>query len=791
MEGATTVTIGGAPATSVVVTSSTSLIAVTPPGTVGLAEVVAITDAGSGTMAGGFTYLPLVAPLITASPMSIRRAVGRAVCFEAAAEGMPVPTVQWQVKLAGSSTWTDIPGAITASYTFAAAAGESVRQYRAVFTNVAGSAATNPATLTVVAPGIAGDINGDGSPDLLWTNLVNGATAVWHIAGAVRTGIGELPAEPDTAWRLVGSADFDGDGLADLLWHNISTGASRVWLMDGETQVGTASLEDEPDLDWALVGSSDFNLDWIPDLLWRNVATGENRVRYLDTSLSRTGVAALEPMADLNWTFVAARSAGNGTTDLYWRNGATGANRMTCLYGVELFGYSTLPAEPDPTWAIIGVADFNADRWTEVMWRNVTIGSTRLWRVTWPTPIVSNGPGPLTDFAWSSPGAGLVTPAEPSALTASSTDSSILLSWAPPTAGAAPTGYVIDAGSGPGLSDLGSFPTGSTATSIAALGIPPRLYWVRVRATNGAGSSGPSNEALLVVGPAPPPAPGAPTGLTGWATGSSLTLSWTPAGEGGTVVSYVIEAGSMPGLADLASHSTGSPATSFSVTGVPDGLYYLRIRAANASGLSAPSNEFPLRVGTPPALPPGIPGGLTASVDGAVVTLTWKAPATGSAPTTYRIEVGYAPGLTNFATISTGNTATAYTAGGVYRGTYYVRVRAANDAGVSMPSNEAVVIVGCTATPAAPANFRVTSNSGGIVAFAWDPPPGPINNAPTSYTLSAGLSPGSWYLGSIVLGPQTTYIVSGVPAGTYYARVLARNQCGSSPVSNEVVVIVR
>jgi predicted phage tail protein len=52
----------------------------------------------------------------------------------------------------------------------------------------------------------------------------------------------------------------------------------------------------------------------------------------------------------------------------------------------------------------------------------------------------------------------------------------------------------------------------------------------------------------------------------------------------------VLEAGSATGLSNLASVAIG-PATTFSTSGVPAGSYFVRVRAVNAAGSSAVSNE--------------------------------------------------------------------------------------------------------------------------------------------------------------------------------------------------------
>src|SRR5262249_48862284 len=132
--------------------------------------------------------------------------------------------------------------------------------------------------------------------------------------------------------------------------------------------------------------------------------------------------------------------------------------------------------------------------------------------------------------------------------------------------------------------------------------------------------------------------------------------------------------------------------TSYSAGGVGDGTYYIRVRAANAAGVSPASNESTLIVGGGVcAGAPGAPGGFTASASGSAVALRWNA-ATGN-PTSYVVEAGSAPGWSNLANSDLGSTAASYVASGVGHGTYYVRLRARNGCGTGPASNEVVLVV--------------------------------------------------------------------------------------------------
>ena len=170
-----------------------------------------------------------------------------------------------------------------------------------------------------------------------------------------------------------------------------------------------------------------------------------------------------------------------------------------------------------------------------------------------------------------------------------------------------------------------------------------------------------------------------------------MNLSWRPGGGGSPKV-YILEAGSRSGAADL----VVAPMTSTSTLApdVPDGVYFVRVKASNDTGSSGPSNEVQVRVNCRPAPPTG----LVANVSGNNVGLAWNASAGAKS---YVLEVGLASGAANLGTTPVNGTTTAAT--NVANGTYYVRVKATNRCVTSGPSNEAIAVVGVAApTPIAP-----------------------------------------------------------------------------------------
>jgi predicted phage tail protein len=188
---------------------------------------------------------------------------------------------------------------------------------------------------------------------------------------------------------------------------------------------------------------------------------------------------------------------------------------------------------------------------------------------------------------------------------------------------------------------------------------------------------------ILKIVPSTAEAPAPPVSTTSEVSGSTVRISWQNGATGGSPTSFVLEAGSQPGAANLL--VTSAPFSPLVVEGVPNGLYYVRVRAVNALGVSQPSNEVEVLVGC--IAPPAAPTAPVATVSGNTVSLQWTAAAQAAS---YIVEAGSAPGLADFAAIPSTTTSLG---GAVPSGTYYVRVRGVNQCGTGTASEEIVVTV--------------------------------------------------------------------------------------------------
>ena len=140
---------------------------------------------------------------------------------------------------------------------------------------------------------------------------------------------------------------------------------------------------------------------------------------------------------------------------------------------------------------------------------------------------------------------------------------------------------------------------------------------------------------------------------------------WNAPASGDAVLSYVLEAGSVSGATDLANVVTNNTATTFFASGGV-GSYFVRVRARNAARVSASSNEVVVVVGSIGCTgAPAAVSGLSGTLNSGTLALVWSQPGGGCAATSYILQAGSAPGLSNLANFNTGNAATTYVASGV------------------------------------------------------------------------------------------------------------------------------
>jgi hypothetical protein len=199
------------------------------------------------------------------------------------------------------------------------------------------------------------DFDADGQNDLLLRNYGNGNNALWLMNGTSIKSIVNLPWLPTAPdFRFEGTGDMNGDGSPDILIRNYTNGNNAVWLMNGTSFAGVANLPALPDTNYRMAGGGDFNGDGHPDVVWRNQVTGSNAV-WLMNGTSFVTIANLPALPNTAYRFNAiADYDGDGKPDIVLRNYTTGANAIWLLDGVGLKSIANLPQLSNTAYEIMG-----------------------------------------------------------------------------------------------------------------------------------------------------------------------------------------------------------------------------------------------------------------------------------------------------------------------------------------------------------------------------------------------------------------------------------------------------
>ena len=282
------------------------------------------------------------------------------------------------------------------------------------------------------AQGTFVDLNGDGYPDLLYQNDMNGSVAYRLMKGLqplnnklYHLSSWRKPVGWPTSWRLAGAADLNGDGYPDLLFQNDADGSVAYRLMKGLEPLGTSYITYLPGegpsaglSNWRLVGAADLNGDGYPDLLFQNDADGSVAYRLMK-GLEPLGTSYITylpgegPSAGLsNWRLAGAADLnGDGHPDLLFQNIGNGSVAYRLMKGLEPLGTSYItylpgegPSAGLTNWRLAGAADLNGDGHPDLLFQNIGNGSVAYRLIKGLQPLTTNY---ITYLPGEGPSAGL------------------------------------------------------------------------------------------------------------------------------------------------------------------------------------------------------------------------------------------------------------------------------------------------------------------------------------------------------------------------------------------------
>jgi hypothetical protein len=240
--------------------------------------------------------------------------------------------------------------------------------------------------------------------NVVWTQPGSAGTArVWQLDAALQTVQGEATVTQNVHTRdfeLLGTGDFNADGATDLLWRDR---VERAWpdgsvaaqvmvtLLDAGGQVVDSSgvpgrYTTTMPLATQLGGIGDSNADGRADILWRKDNgqlvlwfAGESGNSALvnwnnDLHIDANGpVYPKEAPVSVEWQVQGvADFNGDGYSDILWRHDGGHVSIWYMVHaqhvGEACCGWRS------PDWQIQGVADFNADGQADILWRDTATG---------------------------------------------------------------------------------------------------------------------------------------------------------------------------------------------------------------------------------------------------------------------------------------------------------------------------------------------------------------------------------------------------------------------------------
>jgi hypothetical protein len=241
-----------------------------------------------------------------------------------------------------------------------------------------------PASTHVVA---VGDFDGDGRTDILLRDS-GGTLSVWVSQAGQGVSFQTEPyVNVDPSWQVELAADFNGDGKADILWRN-NNGDAFIWVSNPDAGI-TFTGQDLGVVSntWHIAGAGDFTGDGNADLLWRNDSGGValwasqpgQAVVFAGQNLGVVPTQwQIDGVGDFN---------GDGKADILWRNSSTGDVLLwSTVSGSPSVTFKSIDEGDVPsTWQIQGVADYNGDGLSDILWRNAN-GDVYIWLASASAP---------------------------------------------------------------------------------------------------------------------------------------------------------------------------------------------------------------------------------------------------------------------------------------------------------------------------------------------------------------------------------------------------------------------
>jgi hypothetical protein len=250
-----------------------------------------------------------------------------------------------------------------------------------------GGLATETTISSAWSLGGFGDIDRDGAFDIVWHNQSTGQVVYWLLNkdGSFKSGALVTETTISPQWRLGGFGEIDQDGTCDIVWHNQTTGQVVYWLLNSDGTLKSGALVTETTISsaWSLGGFGDIDRDGTFDIVWHNQSTGQVVYWLLNSDGTlKSGALVTETTISPQWRLGGFGDIDrDGTCDIVWHNQTTGQVVYWLLNSDGSFKSGDLVTETtiSSAWRLGGFRDIDLDGTCDIVWHNQTTGQVVYW----------------------------------------------------------------------------------------------------------------------------------------------------------------------------------------------------------------------------------------------------------------------------------------------------------------------------------------------------------------------------------------------------------------------------
>ena len=229
---------------------------------------------------------------------------------------------------------------------------------------------------------VAGDLNGDGIPDIVWQKSGTSEIRFWYMnADGTKKSEFDLVHSAGAVWKLSSLGDMNNDGNVDLLWQKEDGSTVFCYYMDGSGGIDQGvSLASGVAAGWRFSSAADYNGDGDVDFLWHSTSKGSTVCWHFDGSGSVNGFSPLgSGIGDAFNSYGGQDMNADGNSDVIYQNSNNG--RVLVWYFDDkknILGTKKYFETLDASLKVVGAKDYDKDGAVDILLQHSTTGIAKI-----------------------------------------------------------------------------------------------------------------------------------------------------------------------------------------------------------------------------------------------------------------------------------------------------------------------------------------------------------------------------------------------------------------------------